>query len=1036
MKPELNSNLRLAMTRSKAKMYEYNVPLESHIVIPKDPAELFIFTIGLLGEVAARINSNQTDGDEYKESKENLYFSAQFFDAFIQSQLNHEIDNYLILIGASAYYLCDFPGSSNVLIKKIIQDNIDLEASGLENLILWLLKGEILKSSVNVDESCIFSDYISVIEYHLKVFYDIGRSYQPLIESLNMLRQVVYESGTARELLFADIIGAIIRKRLDNSTWNCLPQFTGLSLETWTPVIGKSTFIKELWPAQKLLGEKGVFQGQSAVIQMPTSAGKTKSTEIIIRSSFLSERSNFAVIVAPFRALCHEIKNSMVLAFAGELVQIDEPSDVVQIDFDISEWVEEEKKQIVIVTPEKLLYILRHSPVLAENIGLIIYDEGHQFDSGTRGVTYELLLASLKRMIPEHAQTVLISAVISNAREIGSWLHGESTNIVEGSSLSPTYRTIAFTSWLDTLGQVKYVSKLHPDSTEFFVPRILESSRLSLRDSERKARLFPEKKSTNDIALFLGLKLVRNGAVGIFCGRKDTVSNLCARIIEVYKRDFHHITPLAFSNEDEIIRLHRLHLKHFGRDNHLTNAAEIGIFAHSANTPHGLRLAIEYALEKGLAKYVICTSTLAQGVNLPLRYLIVTSIYQAGERIKVRDFHNLIGRAGRSGMHTEGSIIFADPSVYDLHLNRWKNWKWNAVKEILDQENSEPCDSMIASLLYPFENISMDPLEFIEEYLSGKEAFSEYIANKINLLTDDATEIKKQISLRLKIIAAIESYLMSNAIPDGSNFDENNIANLAKETFAYHSLSEENKAGLVKVFKQLALFISNIVPQPEKRQLYGKILFGIHQVQELEEWLFNHFEDLNNNEIELLDVLWTILLHSTDKQLIHKSDDIEAIKVLANMWINGISYGEMYEYIQSLAISYRAKTQIRQYKLEHMVEICEGTFSYDMTLVMGAIINLIEFYYPERGIKLVKNMNLLQKKLKYGVGSAKCVTLYELGFSDRCLVQDLERIIDTVEHHKTIVKVNLSRNEEYVREILAEYPNYYSHVFTNIILTS
>lgn len=57
------------------------------------------------------------------------------------------------------------------------------------------------------------------------------------------------------------------------------------------------------------------------------------------------------------------------------------------------------QKQIVVLTPEKLLYVLRHSSELVDEIGLVIYDEGHQFDSGQRGVTYELLLTSIKRLL-------------------------------------------------------------------------------------------------------------------------------------------------------------------------------------------------------------------------------------------------------------------------------------------------------------------------------------------------------------------------------------------------------------------------------------------------------------------------------------------------------------------------------------------------------------------------------------------------------------------------------------------------------------
>ena len=80
-----------------------------------------------------------------------------------------------------------------------------------------------------------------------------------------------------------------------------------------------------------LLGTEGVFNGQSAVIQMPTSAGKTKSTEIIIRSAFLSERTDIAVVVAPFKALCHEIERDYFKAFYGERnISVDEINDVFE----------------------------------------------------------------------------------------------------------------------------------------------------------------------------------------------------------------------------------------------------------------------------------------------------------------------------------------------------------------------------------------------------------------------------------------------------------------------------------------------------------------------------------------------------------------------------------------------------------------------------------------------------------------------------------------------------------------------------------
>jgi POLQ-like helicase len=79
-----------------------------------------------------------------------------------------------------------------------------------------------------------------------------------------------------------------------------------------------------------------------------------------------------------------------------------------------------------------------YNPELAASIGLIIYDEGHQFDSGARGVTYELLVTSLKALIPKSAQTVLISAVITNGERINGWLTAGEGILVAG--IHPTNR--------------------------------------------------------------------------------------------------------------------------------------------------------------------------------------------------------------------------------------------------------------------------------------------------------------------------------------------------------------------------------------------------------------------------------------------------------------------------------------------------------------------------------------------------------------------------------------------------------------------
>ena len=102
--------------------------------------------------------------------------------------------------------------------------------------------------------------------------------------------------------------------------------------------------------------------------------------------------------------------------------------------------------------------MLTHQQTFAENIGLIIFDEGHQFDTGERGVTYELLLTELKRFLPEGCQKILISAVIHNAQQISEWL-SPSNKVIQGTNTLPTERSIGIVNFDYGIGQINFVDK-------------------------------------------------------------------------------------------------------------------------------------------------------------------------------------------------------------------------------------------------------------------------------------------------------------------------------------------------------------------------------------------------------------------------------------------------------------------------------------------------------------------------------------------------------------------------------------------------
>lgn len=1038
MKPEEKSLTLFGVTRSKAKMYEYAVPETDHIKLTRNPTELLTLTIGILGEIAAQINSTNSNTDRPIELQTHLRFAARYFDSYRQSRLAVELGDYLLLVGAASYYLCDLPGSAKVLSDAFPSyeiDELNLEARGLERFLLWLLKDDFSSPLSSLEG--IYGDLLGELSAEVVRYYQDGGSEGDLLSAATRLRRRAYEVGTARELLFADTIAALVRRRYEHSSWRCLPRFSGLPIAAWKPALRKPTFIREFWPAQRLLGERGVFTGESAVVQMPTSAGKSRAMEIIIRSAFLSGRALLAVVVAPFRALCHEIRDGLVSAFQQEPVTVDELSDVFQTDFDVEALLG--MHGVLVVTPEKLVYVLRHAPELANRIGLLLYDEGHQFDTGTRGVTYELLITSLKTMITGTVQTVLISAVLPNAEAIGSWLNGENPNIASGADLNPTERTVAFASWQDSLGRLDFVEQDDPDKHQFFVPRVIESYELQRRSREN-ARIFPTKNDGRSVALYLGLRLVQNGSVAIFCGKKDAAIALCDQLVDAYNRGLPLAQPVEQSEPDEVRRIAYLCESNLGEDSPVAACARMGVFTHHGNTPHGIRQAVEHAMKFSLARFVICTSTLAQGVNLPIRYLIVTSVYQGRDRIRIRDFHNLIGRAGRSGIYTEGSILFADPELYDRRNLRSEMWRWREIKALLSPDQSEPCDSALLSIFSPLQsenrkqNLPLDPLDIPRTYVeTAGETWIAEMAAKLSKKGFPQADLELQIARKVDILATIESFLMAHWDDVKTEDSEEGILLLVEGTLAYHLATAEDQDRLRELFRLLAGNINQKAPDSARRNVFARTLYGLDQALMIEEWVTEHIEEMCDAETaeELLELLWQILAAQIQNPTFRKCNPSTVLQQIAMEWIEGKSFADLYQTMERAGVRLGFGKKPRSPKVETAVEICENALGYDGALAVGAITELAELLRPDE-TSLAAKLQFLQKRIKYGLPSLGALGLYELGFSDRVIALSLSEIVGKDLPRQALLQ-ELSQRELEVRSVLEDYPRHFGQVLDSLL---
>lgn len=1046
LKPSYRARVAAAITLSRGKMYEYGVPTEDHVELPADLdlEQQFPLAIGTLGDFAAEavIKALQLSLPERATPREEVIFAAQVLQAFDESLLKKELTYELCLLAAAAFYLGDVPGSAAVLIRRLGQ----LEHPAHDPLALAVrvaLDRPWVKVGVRV-----VAPHATAVLTALKQHFLTGGG-EEAVQAIQNLRRWAYVAGSAHELLLADILGAITSFRIANSGWTLLPAYSGVSRVSWQSYLSRASSIKEMWPSQRMLGEAGLYGGQSCVVQMPTSAGKTRATELVLRAAFLSGRTTLAVVVAPFRALCQEIANDLISAFKDDGYRVNQLSDALQPDFtgelqELFNIAAERVPHVVILTPEKLLYVLRQEPLLVKELGLIIYDEGHQFDTGPRGVTYELLLTSIKRLLPAGSQTILISAVIKNATAVAKWLLSDETKVISDGWLQ-TRRLVAFASLPKGMaGQLQF-NHAGNGEQHFYVPRVIVQEKLKKLPRERKERVFPTNKS-GSIALYLGLRLVSNGGVAIYAGTKASAAKIVRdAVTETFARGVSLSAPVESSDAGEVQRLKNLFSENFGQDSYLTKGAALGLFAHHGNTPHGLRLAIEHAMREGCIRLIVCTSTLAQGVNLPIRYLLVTTPMQGREAIKARDFHNLMGRAGRAGMYGEGTVVFTDHRLYDERLQ--ERTRWNAALELVRPESTEPTSSTLLALLEPMRNDrgnrvieNPTPVQIATLLVDDRKEIYKRIENlphQTIRLGFSTQELRRQLDVKKDTVEAIESFLMTHRGESNSATFVATSRSLAQETLAFSLASTEQQELLENVFERVAQRIDNIVPDTRVQARYGRTLLGIDAAMEIDDWVTKNLFSLMliDSTDELFEVLWPLLTSISEEKRFKDTDPTEALFNLTRGWLAGKPFKQLLASLEAVDAGYSFRGGRQGFTIDAVVGMCEQTFGFEFALVLSAVRSSFEAASSteEEALEFARHADLLQKRLKYGLPSQDAISYFEAGFSERVVAQKVaDEVFWEVANSSAEARLLVRKYADEVRAIVKTFPAYFESILDSI----
>jgi len=387
--------------------------------------------------------------------------------------------------------------------------------------------------------------------------------------------------------------------------------------------------IRKLFPPQKEAIEAGVLDGKSLVLSVPTAAGKTLVAELCMLKSILKEKGK-CLYVVPLRALASEKYEE----FKQRYEQLGIRVGISTGDFDTAD-PKLAMYDILVATSEKVDSLLRHrAKWLADIVTVVVLDEIHLLNDPERGPTLEILATRLRQVNPR-LQILALSATIRNSDEIAEWIGAE----------------LVLSDWRP----VPLKKGVYLDGEIIF------------EDGERRKI----KVQGSDLETLSHDVLQEKGQLLIFVNTRkssQTVAEILSPISRLYlsqeeKQKLREIAKEIEGALGETTKTCRL----------LASCVRDGSAFHHAGLHHLQRRAVERGFKSNLIKIICATPTLAAGVNLPARRVIVRDYRRYVEPyglvpIPVMEFHQFCGRAGRPQYDKFGEAILITHSEAEAEV--------------------------------------------------------------------------------------------------------------------------------------------------------------------------------------------------------------------------------------------------------------------------------------------------------------------------------------------------------------------------------
>lgn len=358
-------------------------------------------------------------------------------------------------------------------------------------------------------------------------------------------------------------------------------------------------------------------------ISAPTSAGKSFVLQSYARHKFERGLLSHVAILVPSRALITQVAEDVSIWLSKLEVDVELITTPISSDISIP------KKAVFVVTQERMQLILSAHQDLA--LGLVIVDEAQSLGDGPRGV---LLSSVIEDAISrgEKCQLVFAGPNLSSPEKLADIFARKAVPITTD---EPTVSQNIFL--LDT-GQ--------SDSKDAKVAFYSDGQKFEIGSVSCDQPLLDHRSKMVN----LGLRLGRNGQSLLYAHGPSECEDIAFGLSDVEGRETTQ-SQVELSNfiKDAV-----------HRDFQLASFVLNGVGCHYGRLPSLVRKAIEDAFSEGTLDYLVTTSTLLQGVNLPARNLFIRNPKKGSEPISSVDFWNLAGRAGRLGKEFSGNIFLID----------------------------------------------------------------------------------------------------------------------------------------------------------------------------------------------------------------------------------------------------------------------------------------------------------------------------------------------------------------------------------------